>query len=229
MPWCGFFNPVCGSFLQTEGREHIGAVSLLPTRHGTDLRCMTPTHCERSGTWDLTVCPRRREEIKILDVVRVLSHTVQPHGIETWEHPPFHVLIGSSVSKKSHISFSLQPLPSLLFTDISDSVGPSSPPYYCLHQHKGQSCPSWLSATSSALFFNPFFHSLHALHQNALLLSSISCQGSMHTSGIFPVPSPALSICFEHQDLSQITLLRSFPNPSVKMSLSLSAAIHIML
>ena len=64
-------------------RRERGAVSLLPTRHGTDLRCLTPTHCERSGTWDLTVCPRRREEIRILDFVRVLSHTVQPHGIET--------------------------------------------------------------------------------------------------------------------------------------------------
>lgn len=70
-----------------EGREYIGVkvlcVSLLPTCHWTNLGYMTPTHRERSGKWDLAVCPRRRGEIRIFDVARILSYTVQSDKIET--------------------------------------------------------------------------------------------------------------------------------------------------
>lgn len=162
------------------------------------------------------MCPRRGGEIRILDIARILSHTVsaildldlRDRNLRTPSIP--YVDLFSDLRKVSHLLPFAAFLPSSLLTDIFEATAHSSLAYYCLDQHRGQSCPSWLCMAFSALFFNPFCNSLHALHQNSLLLSSTSCPGSVHMSGAFPwstMPGPALAVCSEPQGPSQTALL----------------------
>ena len=139
----------------------------------------------------------------------------------------------SDLRKVSHLLPFAAFLPSSLLTGIFKATAPSSLAHYCLAQHRGQSCPSWLCTAVSALCFSPFCNSLHALHQNSYSFlqpaAPALCICQERSLGLL---RPALPLLFALSLKAHLKLhffLEAFPKPSVRINLSLSAAIHITL